>query len=294
MTEKYKNNINWDKGRYMGLIVRVIVMVIAMGSVVFVMWKLNTTGIDPAVFHIEPGHEATFDTGQVTRFEWKTTNKIFSYDRDPSGRWLPEKNEGSLKNLLKFISQIQLNEVEQKGKSALDLSLDINGVRWTGSWDGLSFVWNEGPNKGKGEILSEQKNMVFFKGAHVFESVEIDLCKNRITKILLQHNGKNYQIEQVGRGWDVTKPEPKTLDPIFIEKWLIGLCKVKVRTHLDLSYAESNTKQGAVTFEFVDGHKVSLHHIDKNFFTTKTESHEIGLVLEQLDDLLGELKKQLH
>lgn len=274
----------------MGLIFRIIVMIVAMASVVFVMWKLNTTGIDPAFFHLDSSYTVSFNTQDVTRFEWATTNKIFSYDRDNAGRWLPEKNEPKLKDLLSFLSQIQLNQVEQKGKSSLNVSLDIKGERWDGAWDGLSFVWKTGPNAGKGEILNEQKNMVFFKGAHVFDSMTIDLCKNRITKILIQAHGKNYQIDQVGRGWEVTQPSRQTLDPIFIEKWLIGLCKVKVKTILDLSYAQSNTKQGAMTFEFVDGEKLSLQQVEKDFFVMD----KLGLVLEQLGSLVEDLKKHLQ
>ncbi len=274
----------------MGLFFRVSIMIVAMASVVFVMWKLNTAGIDPSVFHLDSSYSTSFDPAEVTRFEWKSTNKIFSYDRDDGDRWLPQKNEEKLKSLLKFLSQIQLTQVTQKGKSALNVSLDIKGKRWNGSWDGLSFVWKTGPYAGKGEILNEQKNMVFFKGAHIFETASIDLCKNRITKILIQAHGKNYKVDQVGRGWQVMHPTPQTLDPIFIEKWLIGLCDVKVKTILDLSYAQSNTKQGAVTFEFVDGEKLSLLQVEKDFFVLG----EMGLVLEQLNNSLEELKKQLQ
>lgn len=274
----------------MGLLFRISVMIVAMGSVVFVMWKLNTVGIDPAFFHLDSSYTTSFNTQDVTRFEWTTATKVFSYDRDNAGRWLPEKNEAKLKDLLQFLSQIQLNPVEQKGKSSLDVSLDINGERWDGAWDGLSFVWKTGPNAGKGEILSEQKNMVFFKGAHIFESMNVDLCKNRITRILIQAHGKNYQIDQVGRGWEVVQPAKQTLDPIFIEKWLIGLCKVKVKTILDLSYAQSNTKQGALTFEFVDGEKLSLQQVEKDFFVMD----KLGLVLDQLANSVEDLKKHLQ
>lgn len=274
----------------MGFFVRITVMIIAMASVVFVIYKLNTKGIDPAIFHMEPGQTSSFNPSDVTHFEWKSINKIFSYDKDSAGGWLPKKNEAALKNLFSFLSQIQLSQVEQKGSSSLDVVLDIKGERWTGSWDGLSFVWKTGPNASKGEILSEQKNMVFFKGAHIFDTVQINLCKNRVTKLFVQTNGKNYQIEQAGRGWQVVAPEKKTLDPIFIEKWLIGLCDVKVKTILDLAYAQSNTRQGAITFEFVNGEKLSLFQVEKDFFV----SDNLGLVLDHLGSSLETLKKQLQ
>ena len=278
----------------MGLLFRIIVMIVAMASVVFVMWKLNTTGIDPAVFHFEPGHSASFNPQDVSRFEWKSAKKIFSYDRDNRGKWLPEKNEGKLNSLLTFLSQIQLNDVTQSGASSLEVSLDIKGERWVGSWDGLSFVWKLGPYAGKGEILGEQKNVTFFKGAHIFETLEINLCKNRIKKIVIQAHGKNYHIDQVQRGWEVTEPLKQTLDPIFIEKWLIGLCQVKVKTLLDLNYAPSNSKTGLVEFTFVDGEKLSLPQVEKDFFLTQVEGHPAGVVLEHLNKSLEELKKQLQ
>jgi len=260
-----------------------------MGSIVWVMYKLNTQGIDPSLFHLDSAQTSSFNPADVTHFEWKTTNKIFSYDRDSNGSWLPQKNEKALKDLLSFLSQIQLGEVEQKGASSLDVALDINGERWQGAWDGLSFVWKTGPHSGLGEVLNEQKNIVFFKGAHIFDSLNIDFCKNRITKITIQAHGQNYLIEQVNRGWNITQPENRALDPIFIEKWLIGLCKAKVKTILDLSYAQSNTKQGAVDFEFVDGEKISLLHVENNFFV----KGNMGLVIENLNGLLEDLKNQL-
>lgn len=274
----------------MNLITRIIVMVIAMVSLIYVIYKLNTKGIDPAFFYLDPAQTASFNPNDVTHFEWKSTTKIFSYDKDNAGRWLPEKNEKPLKNLLSFLSQIQLNQVEQKGASSLDVALDIKGERWTGAWDGLSFIWKTGPQAGKGEILKDQKNMVFFKGAHIFETAEINLCKSRVTKIDLQAFGKNYQIEQLNRGWEVVSPEKKALDPIFIEKWLISLCDVKVKTILDLSYAQSNTQRGAVTFEFVNGEKLSLQQVEKDFFV----KGKMGLVLDHLGADLENLKNQLQ
>lgn len=265
-------------------------MIAAMVSVVFVIYKLNTSGINPSIFYIEPGQTSSFDPSDVTHFEWKSTNKIFSYDKDHADHWLPKKNEPALKNLLSFLSQIQLFDVEQKGASSLEVVLDIKGERWAGSWDGLSFVWKTGPNKGKGEVLREKKNMVFFKGAHIFETAEVNLCKNRIIKIDLQANGKNYQVQQSGRNWEVISPERQVLDPIFIEKWLIGLCDVRVKTILDLAYAQSNTKQGAVTFEFVNGEKLGLFQVEKDFFV----SGNLGLVLAPLGNSLETLKKQLQ
>jgi hypothetical protein len=275
----------------MGFFVKIMFMFLALGFIVFAIWKLNTTGIDPAMFQFQT-QPSSFSPDDVTHFEWKSTKKIFSYDKDHHGNWLPAKNQKKLKELFGFLSQIQLNLVEQKGASSLDVVLDIKGVRWNGTWDGLSFVWKSGPNAGKGEILNEQKNIVFFKGAHIFDFVDINLCKNRITKIYLQAFGKNYKIEQIAHGWGVTEPQAQAqaLDPVFLEKWLIGLCKVKVKSLLDLSYAQSNTKQGAVTFEFVDGEKVSLSQVEKDFFVTG----DTGLVLEQLNNSLEDLKKQLQ
>lgn len=273
----------------MNLIFRVFIMIVAMGSIVWVMYKLNTEGISPSIFHIDSAQTSSFNPEDVTHFEWKSLNKIFSYDKSPSGKWLPQKNEKPLKDLFLFLSQIQLGDVEQKGASSLDVVLDIAGDRWQGAWDGLSFVWKSGPHAGKGEILNESKNVVFFKGAHIFDSINIDLCKNRINKITLQADGQNYEIEQVNRGWSVTAPKPFELDPIFVEKWLIGLCKAKVRTILDLAYAQSNTKQGAVDFSFVDGEKISLLHVEKDFFI----KGDMGLVFDKLSSLLEDLKKQL-
>lgn len=273
----------------MNLFVRIIVMIIAMGSVVFVIHKLNTTGINPAYFYLDPSQTTSFSPDDVTRFEWKASTKIFSYDRDNGGSWLPQKNEAKLKDLLAFLSQIQLNPTEQKGAKSIEVSLDIKGVRWQGSWDGLSFVWNQGPQAGKGEILSEQKNITFFKGAHVFDTLDIQLCKNRITKILVQAHGKNYKLEQIARGWQVTEPTLQTLDPIFIEKWLIGLCQVRVKSILDLNYAQGNVRQGAVTFEFVGGESLTLTQVEKDFFVMG----EVGVILDHLGKSLEDLKKQL-
>lgn len=273
----------------MGFFFRIIFMFIALGGIVFAIWKLNTGGLNPTYFHMEAKQPSSFDPKDVTHFEWKSLKKIFSYDRDNGGYWLPEKNEEKLKSLLEFLSQIQLSPVEQKGTSSLDVLLDIKGERWAGSWDGLSFVWKQGPSAGFGEILSEQKNIVFFKGAHIFDSIEFNLCKDQITKIYLQAHGKNYKIEQIQQAWSVTQPEPQTLNPIFIEKWLIGLCRVKLKSLLDLSYAQSNTKQGAITFEFLNGEKLSLSHVEKDFFVMQ----ELGLVLDQLNNSIEELKKQL-
>ena len=278
----------------MGLIVRIIVMIVAMGSIVFVMYKLNTTGIDPAVFYLEPGETASFNPDHVTKFEWKTAQKIFSYDRDNGGKWLPAKNEARLISLLKFLSHIQLNSVEQKGSSSLEVVFDIEGARWEGAWEGLSFVWKTGPHAGKGEILSEQKNITFFKGAFIFDIYELNLCKNRINKILVQAHGKDNHIEQVNRGWEVTKPQAQTLDPVFIEKWLIGLCKVKVKSLLDLSYAQSDTKRGLIEFTYVDGEKISLPQVEKDFFLVSIDGRPGGAILEGLNNLYLELKKQLQ
>lgn len=278
----------------MGLIFRIIIMVVAMASVVFVMYKLNTTGIDPTVFHLDPAQVASFNPDDVSRFEWQTTKKIFSYDRDNGGKWLPQKNEAMLNALLTFLSQIQLNTVEQKGTSSLQVLLDIKGERWEGSWDGLSFVWKTGPHAGKGEILNEKKNITFFKGAFIFDTYELNLCKNRINKITLQGNGKSYQITQVQRGWKVTAPKEQELDPIFIEKWLIGLCQVKVKSILDLSYAPGNVQTGLVEFEFVNGEKISLPQVEKDFFLVKESGHTTGVLLENLNKSLEDLKKHLQ
>lgn len=278
----------------MGLVTRIIVMLIAMASVVFVMYKLNTTGIDPAIFYLEPGYTPSFQTNDVTHFEWKAANKIFSFDKDQAGGWLPKKNEKNLKDLLSFLSSIPLNTVEQKGVTPLEVVLDIKGERWTGAWDGLSFLWKSGPQAGKGAVLTEPQNRVFFKGAFVFDTYQIDLCKTRINKILIQANGKNYQIEQLNRGWEVTQPQSQKLDPIVIEKWLIGLCQVNVKTILDLAYAQSNTREGFVTFEFVNGDKLALQQVKKDFFTTQRDGKELGLVIDQLAPALNELKKQLQ
>ncbi len=273
----------------MNIFFRVFIMIVAMGSIVWVMYKLNTEGLDPALFHLDSNQTSSFNPDDVTYFEWKSTNKLYSYDKDPSGRWLPEKNEKALKDLVLFLSQIQLDEVEQKGASSLEVSLDIDGVRWQGAWDGLSFVWKTGPHAGQGEILNENKNIVFFKGAHIFDFVSLDFCKNRITTMTVQAHGKDYRIEQINRGWRVTQPEPHELDPVFIEKWLIGLCKAKVKTILDLSYAQSNAKQGAADFTFVDGGKISLFHVEKDFFI----KGNMGLIIEGLGTLLEDLKKHL-
>lgn len=278
----------------MGLIFRIIVMILAMGSVVFVMYKLNTTGIDPAIFYLDPAETASFNPDHVTKFEWRTANKIFSYDRDNTGRWLPAKNEPKLNALLKFLSYIQLNEVEQKGASSLNVALDIENTRWEGSWDGLSFVWKTGPHAGKGEILSDKKNIAFFKGALIFEDFEMNLCPNRITKVVLRAHGKDYQIEQIERGWQITKPISQALDPVFFEKWLAGLCKVKVKSLLDLSYAPSSSKQGFIEFYYANGEKISLPQVEKDFFLVNLQGREAGAILEGLSGLQEELKKQLQ
>jgi hypothetical protein len=270
---------------------KITFMFLALAGIIFAIWKLNTgTGINPSLFYLDSKEGSTFDPSEVTHFEWKSLNRIFSYDRDNHGKWLPEKNEKKLKELLSFLSQIQKNHVEQKGASSLDVILQVKGVRWAGSWDGLSFVWKEGPNAGLGEILNEQKNIVFFKGAHIFDTLDINLCQSRIVKINFQANGKNYQIAPADHTWKVLEPNAQTLNPAFMEKWLIGLCKVKVKSLLDLSYAQSNTKIGAVTFEFINGEKLSLAHVEKDFFVTQ----ETGLILDQLNTSLEDLKKQLQ
>lgn len=273
----------------MAFFVKIFVMFAALFGIVFAIWKLNTTGIDASFFNIQEQEPASFDPEDVTHFEWKSTKKIFSYDRTKKGDWLPKKNEKRLIELFEYLSQIQLHTVEQKGASSLDVVLDINNVRWTGAWDGLSFVWKTGPHAGKGQILNEQKNMVFFKGAHIFDNVDFNLCKNRISKIYFQGNGTNYKIEQINNSWQVSQPETQTLNQVYIEKWIIGLCKVKLKTLLDLSYAQSNTKQGAITLEYLNGEKVSLLQVEKDFFVMQ----EMGMILDQLGNSLEDLKKHL-
>jgi len=218
--------------------------------------------------------------------------KIFSFDRDKNGRFLPKENEKIIDGLLTFLSQIQLNQVQQTGKSALHVVVTVKDQKWIGAWDGLSFVWVEGPNKGKGEILSDKKERVFFRGKYIFDDVSLDLCSTRVEEILLQANGKNYDLVTSGKNW-VLKNSNEPVDTVSIEKWLSQLCQVKIAAVVDPKYIPLNQTTEALNLRFVDGHQVSLLHAEKNLFLQNGSPDNPGLILEGMVTTLESLKKAL-
>lgn len=268
------------------LLLRSILLCFALIAVFYSIYYLDNKGINPAYFHIEAEAKPSFDPSRVTHLEWKAKNSIYVLDTDSDMKFHPIERNPIAKDLVRFLSQIQLNDIEQKGSPALEVAITVNSVTWTGAWDGLSFVWTTGPNKGKGEILKDEKNLVFFKGKHVFETLDINLCKNRISKVFLDAAGKTLTLEQSGRNWVITSSSNKPIDPIFIEKWLTGLCKVKAKSYLDLDYAQSDKQIGYLGFEFVGQNRLSFQQIEKDFYIWEGK----GVFMEGLSRLHGELK----
>ena len=77
------------------------------------------------------------------------------------------------------------------------------------------------------------------------------------------------------------------VDPIFIEKWLIGLCGVKSKSLVDLSYVQSNKQQGYLGLEFVNGQKISLRQIEQDLYRLDDR----GVIMDGLMKLQTELSQ---
>lgn len=276
----------------MGLIFRVVVMMIALSGIVYTMYQLNTRGINKEVFHLQE-EGLSFNPADVKKFEWRTRDKISSLEKNPSGQWIPFERELQIKAILKNLAILKLNALEQKNVAQILVHLEVAAELWIGQWDGQSFLWTQGPLKGQGAILTEEFNKMFFRGRYVFDpDIEVKLCQNRVNKIRVTLESKEYVIAQEKRGWTLTYDKThKSIDPIFIEKWLIKACPLKVQTTIDPAYAPQVPRVV---------NRLSLFYIDQtqyDFFSLEKDlvmANDRALLLSGYATLFGELKAEIE
>ena len=86
-----------------------------------------------------------------------------------------------------------------------------------------------------------------------------------MTQIKITINSKEYDIAQTKRGWTVTGGVEKPLDPIFVEKWLIQSCAVKVKTVMDPAYTSGVSERvNRIVLTYVDKTKLDFFNIEND------------------------------
>lgn len=274
---------------FMRFFIKLIFLIFLLAGVLYLIYSLKTTGIRPEYLFLDSAAQKSFNTQDVTHFEWRTQSQIFSFDKTSSGQWQPEKNQNTLKKLLDFLSQIQLNNVQQTTPAALEVILKVQNETWRGSWDGLSFVWIDGPKKGMGEILSSKKNQVFFRGRFIFDNVAIDLCPTDPKEILLRMGSKNYTFLQKNGSWTNNGAALK-IDSDAIKKWIRFLCNAPVRAIIDPAYNPSRQSSGAITIKYSDGKPLSLTRVESDLFLID----KWGVIFDGMTHELDTLQKALE
>lgn len=276
----------------MGLIFRVVVMVIALGGIVYMMYQLNTRGINKEVFHLEQ-QGLSFNPAEVKKFEWRTRDKISSLEKNPSGQWIPFEREKQIQQILKKLATLKLGHLEQKNIAQILIHIEVAGELWIGQWDGMSFLWTQGPLKGQGGVLDEDFNKMFFRGRFVFDpDTEVKLCQNRVAKIRITLDSKEYMIVQEKRGWVLTQEKlHKPIDPIFIEKWLIKACPIKVQATIDPAYSPQVARMvNRLSLFYIDQTQYDFFNLEKDLVMASDRA----LLLSGYAALFGELKAEVQ
>lgn len=275
----------------MGLAMRVVFMVLALSGVLYFMYQLNTKGINKEVFHLEQG--LSFDPATVKKFEWRSRDKISSLEKDPKGQWIPFERQTKITDILQQLASLKLTDLEQKNAGQIFVNLDVAGDVWIGQWDGLSFLWTQGPLKGKGSVLAEPLNKMFFRGRFVFdEDPKVELCKTGLEKVRVTISSKEHLVFKDGAGWAVSgQGKRRPMDTKFMEQWLAKACPTKVTATLDPAYSPSVDRiVNRMTFFYADKSQYDFFSLAKDLVMTEDRA----LILNGFKVLFDELKAEIE